>query len=232
MQIAVCDDEKQDQEHIAALVNRYAPTCQTVCFDSAAALLSASLDTFYPLIILDIEMDDTDGFSAARQLMSGEVKPLIIFVTKSTDYAVCGYDVAFHYLVKPLDETKFHEVLDRALRRLTPQYFSFSAQGERHRIPLQEILYFESQNYTLLVHTKTCVYKTRLSLRELETQLSSADFLRVHASFLINLHYIILITKDNVEMQNGQLIKTAAAARKRFLPRLPGLRGKIYDAAH
>lgn len=217
MQIAVCDDEKQDQEHIASLVNRYAPACQTVCFNSADALLSASQDTFYPLIILDIEMDDTDGFSAARQLMSGEVKPLIIFVTKSTDYAVRGYDVAFHYLVKPLDEDKFHEVLDRALRRLTPQYFSFSAQGERYRIPLQEILYFESQNYTLLVHTKTCVYKTRLSLRELEIQLSSADFLRVHASFLVNLHYIIRITKEDVEMQNGQLIKISRSRKKEVL---------------
>ncbi len=214
MQIAVCDDEKQDQTYIAALVNRYAPACQTVCFDSADELLSAAQATFYPLIILDIEMDDTDGFSAARQLTSGTVKPLIIFVTKSTDYAVRGYDVAFHYLVKPLDEDKFREVLDRALRLLTPQYFSFSAEGELHRIPLQDILYFESQNYTLLVHTKSRIYKTRLSLRSLETQLSSADFLRVHAGFLINLHYVVRITRDDVEMQNGQLIKISRSRKK------------------
>ena len=33
--------------------------------------------------------------------MSGSSQPLIVFVTKSTEYTIRGYDVAFHYLVKP-----------------------------------------------------------------------------------------------------------------------------------
>ncbi len=68
-------------------------------------------------------MDDTNGFDAAEELMSGSSQPLIVFVTKSTEYTIRGYDVAFHYLVKPLNEAKFHEVLKRALRLIIPQYF-------------------------------------------------------------------------------------------------------------
>jgi len=146
--------------------------------------------------------------------MSGSAKPLIVFVTKSTEYTIRGYDVAFHYLVKPLNEAKFHEVLKRALRLIIPQYFTFSSNGELYRIPVQEILYFESRNYMLFVHTQQQIYKARLSLKEVEPQLSSANFLRIHASFLINLHHVIRITKDDIEMQDHHLIKISRNRKK------------------
>ena len=116
MRIAICDDEDQERLNIEALVKRYAPELSIVLFSSADELLAAAKTTFFPLIFLDIEMDDTNGFDAAEELMSGSAKPLIVFVTKSTEYTIRGYDVAFHYLVKPLNDAKFHEVLKRALR--------------------------------------------------------------------------------------------------------------------
>ena len=150
MRIAICDDEDQERLNIEALVKRYAPELSIVLFSSADELLAAAKTTFFPLIFLDIEMDDTNGFDAAEELMSGSAKPLIVFVTKSTEYTIRGYDVAFHYLVKPLNEAKFHEVLKRALRLIIPQYFTFSSNGELYRIPVQEILYFESRNYIFI----------------------------------------------------------------------------------
>mgnify|MGYP002589480957 CR=1 FL=1 len=213
MRIAICDDEDQERLNIKALVKRYAPELSIVLFSSADELLAAKT-TFFPLIFLDIEMDDTNGFDAAEELMSGSAKPLIVFVTKSTEYTIRGYDVAFHYLVKPLNEAKFHEVLKRALRLIIPQYFTFSSNGELYRIPVQEILYFESRNYMLFVHTQQQIYKARLSLKEVEPQLSSANFLRIHASFLINLHHVIRITKDDIEMQDHHLIKISRNRKK------------------
>ena len=214
MRIAICDDEDQERLNIEALVKRYAPEFSIVLFSSADELLAAAKTTFFPLIFLDIEMDDTNGFDAAEELMSGSSQPLIVFVTKSTEYTIRGYDVAFHYLVKPLNEAKFHEVLKRALRLIIPQYFTFSSNGELYRIPVQEILYFESRNYMLFVHTQQQIYKARLSLKEVEPQLSSANFLRIHASFLINLHHVIRITKDDIEMQDHQLIKISRNRKK------------------
>ena len=99
MRIAICDDEDQERLNIEALVKRYARELSIVLFSSADELLAAAKTTFFPLIFLDIEMDDTNGFDAAEELMSGSAKPLIVFVTKSTEYTIRGYDVAFHYLV-------------------------------------------------------------------------------------------------------------------------------------
>lgn len=66
----------------------------------------------------------------------------------------------------------------------------------------------------LFVHTQQQIYKARLSLKEVEPQLSSANFLRIHASFLINLHHVIHITKDDIEMQDHQLIKISRNRKK------------------
>ena len=217
MRIAICDDEHQERLNIEILVKRYAPELSVSPFSSADELLIASKTTFFPLIFLDIEMDNTNGFEAAKELMSGSAKPLIVFVTKSTEYTIRGYDVAFHYLVKPLNEEKFHEVLERALRLIIPRYFSFTSGGELYRIPLKTILYFESRNYTLLIHTQQHIYTTRLNLKEVELQLASLNFLRIHASFLINMHYIRHITKDDVEMQDHQLIKISRNRKKEVI---------------
>lgn len=146
MQIAICDDERQELEHIQTLLKRYAPEIQVIRFSSADDLLYAAETDFFPLIFWDIAMELTSGFEAAELLMSKKQKPLIVFVTKSTAYTVRGYDVAFHYLVKPIREDKFKQVLDRALRLLTPRYFSFLLVGSQYRIPLNDVLYFESFN--------------------------------------------------------------------------------------
>ena len=81
MRIAICDDEDQERLNIKALVKRYAPELSIVLFSSADELLTAAKTTFFPLIFLDIEMDDTNGFDAAEELMSGSSQPLIVFVT-------------------------------------------------------------------------------------------------------------------------------------------------------
>ena len=122
MRIAICDDEDQERLNIEALVKRYAPELSIVLFSSADELLAAAKTTFFPLIFLDIEMDDTNGFDAAEELMSGSAKPLIVFVTKSTEYTIRGYDVAFHYLVKPLNESDYSAVFYILLERRIVSY--------------------------------------------------------------------------------------------------------------
>ena len=219
MKIAICDDDQILCHHLEEMLLELGRKEQTVLqtelfFDGDTLWNYLKQGYRFDLLFLDIEMDDTNGFDAAEELMSGSAKPLIVFVTKSTEYTIRGYDVAFHYLVKPLNEAKFHEVLKRALRLIIPQYFTFSSNGELYRIPVQEILYFESRNYMLFVHTQQQIYKARLSLKEVEPQLSSANFLRIHASFLINLHHVIHITKDDIEMQDHQLIKISRNRKK------------------
>lgn len=214
MQIAVCDDEQAELEAVLQLLAKYAPEIPVVSFPSAVDLLNAAENDFFPLIFLDIEMDAPDGFYAAQQLMQNDAKPLIIFVTKSPQYSIHGYDVAFNYLVKPLQEERFKHVLELALNRLIPKYFSFLSEGEFCKVPIQDILYFESKNYALIIHTANEAFSTRLSLKTLETDIHSPDFVRIHASYLINLDHLMRITKAGVHMDNGEILPISRTRKK------------------
>ncbi|QJB70135.1 LytR/AlgR family response regulator transcription factor [Parasphingorhabdus halotolerans] len=71
------------------------------------------------LVFLDIQMPGFDGFSVVQGVMEIE-PPLFIFVTAYADHAVRAFEAsAIDYLVKPVEEDRLADALDRVRKRLT-----------------------------------------------------------------------------------------------------------------
>jgi len=71
------------------------------------------------LVFLDIQMPGFDGFSVVQGLMEVE-PPLFVFVTAYNEFALKAFDAdAIDYLMKPVDEDRLAECLDRVRQRLT-----------------------------------------------------------------------------------------------------------------
>jgi two-component system LytT family response regulator len=71
------------------------------------------------LVFLDIQMPGFDGFSVVQGLMEVE-PPLFVFVTAYDNHRERAFDVdAVNYLMKPVEEDKLADTLDRVRRRLT-----------------------------------------------------------------------------------------------------------------
>ena len=67
------------------------------------------------LVFLDIQMPGIDGFEVVRQLQSDNL-PMVIFVTAFDQYAVEAFKVhAVDYVLKPIDDDRLHEAIDRAV---------------------------------------------------------------------------------------------------------------------
>lgn len=70
------------------------------------------------LVFLDIQMPGFDGFSVVQGLMEVE-PPLFVFVTAYSDHAIRAFEAdATDYLVKPVEETRLADTLDRVRLRL------------------------------------------------------------------------------------------------------------------
>ncbi len=78
-----------------------------------------SIKTHKPdLVFLDIQMPGFDGFSVVQGLMEVE-PPLFVFVTAYSDHAIRAFEAnAMDYLMKPVDEARLADTLERVRQRL------------------------------------------------------------------------------------------------------------------
>lgn len=78
-----------------------------------------SIKTHKPdLVFLDIQMPGFDGFSVIQGLMEVE-PPLFVFVTAYSDHAIRAFEAqAADYLMKPVEEARLADTLDRVRQRL------------------------------------------------------------------------------------------------------------------
>lgn len=83
------------------------------------------------LVFLDIQMPGFDGFSVVQGVMEVE-PPLFIFVTAYSDHAVRAFEAeAVDYLVKPVDEQRLADALERVRVRLSEKRQAFEADKLR-----------------------------------------------------------------------------------------------------
>lgn len=98
--------------------------------------------------------------------------------------------------------------IQKAVKEITSgkQKFVFYKGDTEYYLPLEEVLFFETDERELQVHTADNVYRTRYKLYELE-ELLPGCFMRVSKSAILNVNRIYSITRSlsscEVEFQNS-----------------------------
>jgi two-component system LytT family response regulator len=89
------------------------------------------------LVFLDIQMPGFDGFSVVQGLMEVE-PPLFVFVTAYSDHALRAFEAqAVDYLVKPVEESRLADTLERVRQRLTEK--RGAEEVEKYKEALAEV---------------------------------------------------------------------------------------------
>ena len=89
------------------------------------------------LVFLDIQMPGFDGFSVVQGLMEVE-PPLFVFVTAYSDHALRAFEAqAVDYLMKPVEESRLADTLDRVRQRLAEK--QSVGEAEKLRDVLAEV---------------------------------------------------------------------------------------------
>ena len=214
LKIAICDDEQPIRAYLKKLTEK-CTDAQVHVFANGEELLSDP--TVYDIILLDISLNrkpdsgKPNGMEVAKKIRETS-DVIIIFVTALKEYVFEGYDVgAFHYLLKPIDEQKFTEVMDRAICQIRSKKnvepLVIKVGGNYVRIPVDDILYAENQARKIMLHTKSkkepyCFYE---KMEVLEQKLGDR-FFRSHRGFLVNLQEVARYDNSNIELKNGESV--------------------------
>ncbi len=217
IKIAVCDDEENIRNYLSALIRKQGAECDITEYASGNEYLTDGAE--FDLIFLDIEMEDADsninGMTLARKIRSksAETYPVIIFVTGYERYVYDAFDVgALQYLIKPIDEQKFAEVYEKAVKQIltkraearkTPQFLMIQFSNITKAVPLDDLYYIESRNHKAVLHLKDEEFEYYARIGDLEQQLQG-QFFRIHKGYLINLSYVDEYSKLEVTLSNGE----------------------------
>lgn len=213
MRIAVCDDESGVREEVVRLIRTQQPEAEVAAFAAPAEMLADGRD--FSIVFLDIAMDaQADGIALARairlrQAREKSVRSILIFITGYSAHMQEAFDVnAFHYLLKPLDAEKFRRVFRRAwaeaaqLEARAARSIMVKAAGMQRKIPVRDVLYAESANKRVWIHSFGGSLEAHARMDDLERALGSA-FFRSHRCYLVNMEHIAAYSVDTIELVNG-----------------------------
>ncbi len=216
MRIGICDDQKEIREILTDKVKKYYPAEDIAVYSSGEELLAAR--KLPDILFLVVQMPEKDGMETARELRKRDRQMIIIFVTVTEDYVFQSFDVgAFHYLIKPLEEEKFEEVLQKAVRQVRErdsedagtgkerQSLIVTSKGQHITVPVQEIVYAEVFNRKIILHTMDADIEYYGKLKELEKK-AGEDFYRPHRAYLINLNFVRKYNAGAIYLKRGQAL--------------------------
>ncbi len=216
--IIICDDDAGFAARLKDLLHQTLQTenrrARIHIFD-AMETISAYMLSGCDLAFLDIDFDRKryTGIDIARKLRQYRKDAVIIFITNYLEYAPEGYEVgAFRYVLKSEVEKKLPLYLPEALAQLETQQEVLKIQnyGERIDIPLPQILYLESQQHTVTIHTTQRDHIFYSSLTALEKQLESKGFLRIHKSYLVNMAHLTRYQSHEAVLTDGTVLRVSA----------------------
>ena len=211
MYIAVVDDEKVIREDICKLIEKQRPESRVEAFSTGEELLAS--EGRFDIVFLDIQMDGMNGIEAARSLRKRQEETVLIFITGIKEYVFDALDLyAFQYLLKPLNEKKFVEVLDRAVKEAgrKKEKRGLFIKARNLTLDQTDILYIESRGKKVEIHTARDKESIEIyaSMEELEGHLGEG-FYRCHRAYIVNMAHITEYGSDSILLTNGDKVYLA-----------------------
>lgn len=210
LKIAICDDEPVFVEQMSGRIKESMPDAAIQGFFSGEDLLSQG--ERFDLYFLDIQMEKRNGVETAKKLRESNEEGVIVFITGAKEYVFEAFDVAaLHYLIKPVDNEKLREVLERAKKEIEKKQSLKSRQifiKTRNRnitLHVADILYFENEMRKIAAHTVRGKISFYGVMADMERE-AGEGFCRCHRGYLVNLSYVAEYDVENILLTNGEKI--------------------------
>jgi len=213
------------------------------CADGYDAI--EAVQTLQPdLMLLDVQMPELDGFGVLERI-DPEQMPEVVFVTAYDQYALKAFEVqALDYLLKPFDEERLLNMLDRARQRLErrpgPRNQDIAALLERLKpardyierfvvrlsgrillLPVEDVYWIEAEDKYVRLHSKSTSYLVRDTIARLQSSLNPRQFIRVHRSAIVRVDSVKEILPDfhgdhEVVLLTGEKVRLSRTYRDSF----------------
>ena len=243
MRAILVDDESDGIRTLKKLLELNCPDVKVEATCPNTIVAKQKIEELKPdVVFLDVRMPGKTGIDLLTELPAIDFE--VIFVTAHNEYLLQALQFsAVDYLMKPVDEDRLIEAVQRVEKRLAEKRTENQSEVLLHNINkagfplemrlclptqkgftivrLEEILYCEAQrSYTLFRFTNNKSTLVSKPLFDYDRLLSDTTFFRIHKSFLINLMHVKEYTRGEggtVIMSNEMEIEVSRRKKEQFL---------------
>ncbi len=189
-------------------------SCSDNAFDALNSLKSDKID----LLFLDIQMD---GFTGIQLLESLSSRPEVIITTAFDKYALKGFELSVtDYLLKPFTFERFLQAVDKVYDKLANKapdknFIFIRTEYRLEKVQLDNILFIEGMRDYRSIITPEKRIMTLQTFGDLENELPSNRFCRVHKSYIVALDKIETIERDRIKL-GDELIPISETFKDNF----------------
>lgn len=232
----IADDERLMRDQLRTRLNQVWPELEILAEAKNGEEAIQLVENHQPdFAFLDIRMPVKTGLEAAKMIGG---KAHIVFITAYDQYAIEAFDQgAIDYVMKPADVERLGRTVERLKSRMTagapndmsamlnqlaqqmglkpkPNYLNWiqaSIGQELRLIPVEEILFFQSDEKYTRVQTATYEALIRKPVRDLAEELDPALFWQIHRATLVNAKAISGVVRD---MRGRHLVQVKGLTEK------------------
>lgn len=248
MKAIIIEDEINVLEAFVKMLNTFLPQVEIM---ATANSISDGIEIIeanhFDILFLDINLPDGSGLDLIRKLDNIDFN--VIFVTAYDQYAIDAFKLsAVDYLLKPVNPELLIQAVQKVAGRSSPNLNNqqnqivhnlysenknqdqkiIIADKDAYRIiPLSDIVYCKADGAYTEFHLRS---KKKIisshNLKEYERLLDPFQFFRCHHSFLINLHEVEEVKKQDgfsIKLKSGHLIPVSTRRKKSLLEALNSL---------
>jgi len=168
------------------------------------------------ILFLDIQMP---GLSGIQLLKTLKKSPMVILTTAFSNYAVESYEFGVvDYLLKPISFERFIKSINKVINtkgnQTTHNSESIQKQNETlfykekgivKSINLNDVLFFSANGNYINIHLAENQILISETMKNLESQVQSKQFIRIHKSYTVNISAIQKIIGNTVYIMKYEL---------------------------
>jgi len=243
IRVAILDDEPLARSGLRVRLGAHADLAVVAEYADGPAALGGLREQAVDLAFVDVRMPGLSGLDVLAALPQAQ-RPLAILLTAYDSFAVRAFALrAIDYLLKPIDDARLGESLDRArdMRRWQAPPVPASAPatqllrrfevrvGRRLRfVDADAVEWIEAEGDYARLHSGGQSHLVRESLGRLMTHLDPARFVRVHRSAIVRSDWIEdlqpLANRDAIlRLRDGTPVRASRTYIDPLLRRLAGL---------
>lgn len=227
MNCLILDDDRVSRVTLEELIKQTGLLEVVASCEKVTEALRTLNNNKIDVIFLDIEMPEMTGFEFLETLSDN---PFIIFISSRDSYALKAYETsATDYLLKPISLDRLIKSINK-VKEAKKQQNKVKVEGSSKsifvkadsafvKLDLEAINWIESLGDYVTIHTDEKKYVVNITMKKVEEKLSSANFCRIHRSYIVNLNKIDKI-EENIVIIKSKTFPVSRSNKKDLYDRI------------